>query len=497
MRTLSHSLLATLPVGLLACAGPESNIDRTVLRGVVEIGPSFAAEAASDTNAAPETAEDLGLLGYRVMRAEGTIATVDAAATPDADESDVDAWSFVPLRSGTVSLDLFYGDVTVDSGEPEKRRFGVQIWVFDDATSSSTPTLLLEGDSTGAYGWWSVPLEVEADRRYAVVVTPLQAFAADLYQLRVSGFNPAEGGVLVGAYAADDPAARGLPLGGTDVPEFTFFAGTDTWRGAYEMRVIQAVTTVERPASGKDLGADTAAPEDTGAPLDSGSAGGGGGGAAAETTTETTINPNVASVLLFAGTFASLDAPLSTGTLYNATALRVDTRTEDVEAPLLTIDTMVPLLSGFVAAEVEPNNIAFNPDDTVDPASLSGASPLGSLSGIGVRDLVRGEILFGDGATTANDDDLFSFTVDEPMAVSVQVSWEDATADLDYYILGPLDGNPAEFLALADDQYANPEVGTTDFVLEPGQTFYLWVNGYDGPAGVTAAYKVSLEGVAP
>ena len=495
MRTPIRSLSSLL--ALAACGGPESGIDRTVLRGVVEIGPSFAAEAASDTNGPPESAEDLGLLGYRVMRAEGTIAAVDAAATPDVDESDVDAWSFVPLRSGPITLDLFYGDVTADSGEPEQRRFGVQVWVFDDATSSSTPTLLLEGDSTGAYGWWSVPLEVEADRRYAVVITPVQAFAADLYQLRMSGFNPSDAGVLVGAYAADDPAARGLPLGGTDVPTFEFFSGTDTWRGAYEMRVIQAVTTVEKPAAGKDIGADTGTPGDTGAPLDSGTGGGGGDGAAPETTTETTIDADVASVLLFAGTFASLDAPLSTGTLYNATALRVNTRSEDVEAPLLVVDTMVPLLSGFVASETEPNNIVFAPDDSVDPASLSGASPLGSLSGIGIRDLVRGDILFGDGDTIPNDDDLFSFTVDEPMAVSVQVSWDDPSADLDYYILGPLDGLPAEFLALADDQYANPEVGTTDFVLEPGQTFYLWVNGYDGPAGVTAPYKVSLEGVAP
>ena len=95
-----------------------------------------------------------------------------------------------------------------------------------------------------------------------------------------------------------------------------------------------------------------------------------------------------------------------------------------------------------------------------------------------------------------HDEDLISITVPTEVYLSITLDW-DTTDDIDYYVLGPKDGDPTADYEDDSDYYAQPEFGVTRDLLVPGETYYIWIAGYSGTDQNVANYTVELEYLTP
>jgi hypothetical protein len=126
-------------------------------------------------------------------------------------------------------------------------------------------------------------------------------------------------------------------------------------------------------------------------------------------------------------------------------------------------------------------------------------------SGLGFVDVLDGTIAFDPSISgwEGNDGDAYAFTVPETMYVSMNASWADAAADIDFGIWGVLPGYEEfgiidVFWSFSDAHCltgANPEVCESLVPLEPDVTYYLVALGYLGTDD--EPYHVELEWIAP
>lgn len=413
---------------------------------------------------------------------------------------------------------------------------------------------LYDSTTDGSYGNASFSLDVQADSIYAIRVAGRRALGdSDAYRLSISGFDPngwddGAGGttgtatVLVGAYTSNDVTNRGNPVGGTSVESFVFDAETLTWSGDYTMWYIQSVTTTEvTGAQGRsvspptqndendtgdtassvpgdtgssdtgtgDTGSGDTGSEDTGAndtgnsgSNDTGSDGSGSSDGGEDTTTEpepepqysTVVDGNLTEVWIYAGTFPNLNSGIPSGTLYSAQGTQVSLTSETIDAVSVNVDTIQPKLIGWTYTETEPNEPNY---DDKSGFGTENANYAGEASGPGYVDILTGTItMTGAVGYSEHDEDLISLTVPTEVYLSITLDW-DTTDDIDYYVLGPKDGDPTADYEDDSDYYAQPEFGVTRDLLIPGETYYIWVAGYSGTDQNVANYTVELEYLAP
>ena len=507
-----------LPLSLAACQGQaEQGIDRTFVRGTVSIPPGAVteAEATQGDNDTPALAEDFGFVSTRYTVISGTCLEYDSDNTPSGQvpTGDEDYYRFTPLKSGTMALSLLYPDTpaTEDDPEPsEKIRYFVTVYDLNNLDTEGNPTVLLDGDTSGSYSAFSADISVTSGNAYAVRVAGIRNTAGDSsYQLVLSGFDPngaiaSPGAALepgwseqdgeiyttlptrfiVGAYEGQEIDARGLPLGGSDVPSFTLDPETLTWSGEFEITYVYAARI----------------PED----LDS-----------ADSFAGPEVTVGYTEVALFAGSFPSLNAGVTSGTIFSSSPTVInldDAVAEDFPAGWIGVayqnrvlegvevvcDVLQPKLYGWSEVEVEPNDFA-DQGDGYTIGDVTGAQVLPVATGAGYVDTVTGALDFtSDAPQWAEAPDAFAITVPETLDAYISVSWPDASYNLDvnfYDSTGALiaagwnvaDSNPEAFSALGD----------YGFTLEPGETYYLALFGWTGVAASSVDYTIEIEWLAP
>ncbi len=373
-----------------------------------------------------------------------------------------------------------------------------------------------------------------------------------------SGKTTGAATILVGAYTQDDVTERGNPVGGTSVESFSFDEDTLTWSGEYTMWYIRSVTTTEigiEPetentvpthtdtgqdetgtdesedvdTNSNDTGVDDTGTHDTGTHdtgthdtgthdtgindtgaddtggIDTGSSTGGdsdGDNPDDDSDSEpdpepeyaTVVDGNLCEVWVYAGTFPNLNSGIPSGTLFSSTGTHVTLDTENITKVTVEVDTIQPKMIGWTYAEQESND----PDyDAENDQWAAGANDPGITSGPGFVDIITGTIeMTGAAGYGEHDEDLFIVTVPSDVYLSVILDWDSAD-DIDYYVLGPRDGDPVADYEDDSDYYAQPEFGVTRDLLHPGETYYIWVAGYAGTDGSVANYTVELEYLSP
>ena len=95
---MTRSNILLLP--LLACRpAAETGIDRTFIRGTVELTPGTFTEASDTDNEAWDGAQDVGYIGSRYTVVNGTCSNFASQNTPNgsAPDGDFDHYSFCLL----------------------------------------------------------------------------------------------------------------------------------------------------------------------------------------------------------------------------------------------------------------------------------------------------------------------------------------------------------------------------------------------------------------
>ncbi|MFT5685050.1 MAG: hypothetical protein ACI8RZ_005996, partial [Myxococcota bacterium] len=101
-----------LLLSLLACRGDgETGIDRTFIRGTVELTPGTLteAEAKKGVNDTWDVAEDLGYIGSRYTVVSGVCEDFAQSSGP-VPNGDFDAYQFNPLSDTTLTFSVVYED---------------------------------------------------------------------------------------------------------------------------------------------------------------------------------------------------------------------------------------------------------------------------------------------------------------------------------------------------------------------------------------------------
>ncbi len=411
-----------------------------------------------------------------------------------------------------------------------------------------------EASSEGTGGHVEITLDADTfspGSTYALRVTPVytDGTATGEYTLGISGFDPNTGRLLVGAYLTNDPVNHGNPVGGSTIEHFEWDDEAKTWTGTYDIWFIRSVTQCEAgdagcvteaetnttpttvddsgttarrmtpgDTGGQDTGGGDTGGQDTGGGGDTGgqdtggggddtgSSGGGntGGGAgdAAEPEEITVVNESISAVYLAGGAFASLNGTLPSGTFYSSSPVYVgipDDGVVEVPDPLM-VDDISPKVYGWKVAEQEPNNVDWGGyDNPVITGGFDQAQQLPIASGLGFTDAISGSLTYenDDPGWDATEVDAYAITVPEELSANVIASWADANYNIDIN-LHDADGNGIAAGWLVSD--TNPEVFNTSanfgFALEPGQTYYLLVLPWSGPAG-SVDYSIEIEWMAP
>ena len=487
---------------LLTCYPIETGIDSTLLTGTVTLpaDPETFEEsndpAGLNSRDRLDKADEIGELGWRHKQATGAFR--EWPANPD-DPTDEDFYLFEPIGSGSFTITLaLHGttdgppapdtgtddtatddtatDDTADTGEPgpayeENRVAGLRL--FDPGVElgeDELPTPLAEVLTAG--GSAVLSFEAEAGKEYAFSVEGLQNLDGepDGYTVWLSGSNPADAGIKIGAYLdASDYQARGALAGGSNVTGW-LLEGT-TWTGSYTMTFFK---TVESGEAVNSYG---------------------------ETIDSHTVIEGAETVYLVGGTFKSLNEALPAGTLHNSTPVQVDLKPNKAnEADPVVLDQIAPKVIGWTTEEVEPNNVGFLDEGGLDLANIGEATPLPIGSGLGFVDVINGVQTFHDvmadgadstGSDENNDIDVYAMTVPEALDVVVTMSWP-TTANLDGYLADDTGTFVAAGYAIGD---VNPEfypVSAFGITLEPDRTYYLVVLPWEGDAG-DHAYTIELE----
>ncbi|MEY3210681.1 MAG: hypothetical protein RIT28_1162 [Pseudomonadota bacterium] len=514
---------------LLSCAGPESDIDKTTLTGTARILPGAAVDVETDVKDSPKdslaTALDLGSLSWRPETWTGKMRVVGADAAADG-VVEKDWIVFRPAGTGAFSFTVTLGEpagppkpapdtadtadtpdtgdtseptdtettdtgdtseptdtATTDTSETEPSYTDVVVYevaVYDlslgdpDVDADIEPIASAYSDGTG--GTVSLGIdEVKEGGEYAFVITPvyLGNGKTESYTVSVSGSDPNDGLLMVGAYtSADNYLSRGNPVAGAQITDWVQDEATGEWVGSYEMIYVQSVTSEE------------------------------GENEYGETIDNHTVGINLSKVWLVAGDFTVLNQGLPAGTLYNTAPIEVSLSANEANtAPSeVVLDAIAPKLIGFTFAETEPNegfvDIA-SADYALDMTSVAGANALPVASGLGYVDIISGVQSYGVDNPSWNDGDydVFALTVSEPLGLSAAVAWEGG-ADLDFHIYD----STGAYLAVGwGEGNTNPERFTLSnwgAVLQPGETYYLVLMGYEGPIG-EYAYTIELEWLSP
>lgn len=518
MRLFSLSLLFSGCV-----AEPESGIDRTFIRGTVDLPPSAYTEAESKDgdNDAFEGAEDIGdiAVGYTtisgVCEGFGYFKGTFVGA--------LDSYSLKATLDGTLSLSMSYqGSEYVDKKSEDRTYYSLTVVSQtalderelldpkDPKAGFAAPEALLAEVTQNAFGAFSTTFNVTKNEVYYIVVggEANRENTDGSYAITIDGFNPngviastgaaLEAGwviqdgemytqppidFLVGAYSSDDPSSRGLPLGGSNVTAFTLDEETLTWSGEYEITYVYAAV----------LPADI----DTGefaSPV---------------------VDTSLTEVYLFAGTFPTLNAGLTAGTLFSSSPLSVnltDAKAEEYEAGYfgvgstnrvldvtdspLVVDTIQPKQYGWTEADTEPNDFA-DVGDGYAVIDVSGAQELPAASGAGFIDTIVGSLEFKDAAPQwIGDHDAYLVTVPSELDAYISLSWGNTAYDLDlhyYDIDGVLVGAGWQIANINPETFSVSSFG--DFLL-PGETYYIAVLPWSGEVGVID-YTIEIEWLAP
>ena len=515
---------------LLSCAGPESDVDKTTLIGTARILPGAAVDVETDVKDSPKdllsNALDLGTLSWRpetwtakmrvladdapegtvekdwfVFRPAGTGAfsfTVtlgepagapkpapDTGDTGDTGEPSDTSDTSEPTDTADTSEPTDTADTsdTSDTGAPEPVYIDLVVYevaVYDlslgdpELDPDVEPIAYANSDGTG--GTVSLAIdEVVGGGKYAFVITPLRLGndKGESYTVAVSGSDPNDGVIMVGAYAsAENYLSRGNPTAGAQITDWAQDEATGEWVGTYEMLYVQSVTSEE------------------------------GENQYGEKIDNHTVTVNLSTVWLVAGDFTVLNQGLPAGTLHNATPIEVNlTPNEENTAPAeVVLDTIAPKLIGFDYAETEPNDIFIDVDSDgypLDVTSAANANVLPVAFGVGYVDIITGVQSFGvdNPYWNAGDYDIFVLTVPEALGLAASVGW-DGPVDFDFHIY---DSAGAILVASWWEGDGNPEGFTLSnwgVVLQPGETYYLALMGYSGPAG-EYPYTIELEWLSP
>jgi len=501
---MTHRLNSLLLL-LAGCASaPEAGIDRTFIRGTVTLPPGDVAEAeaAQGDNDDFLTPEDIGYITTRYTILSGScleFANIDSVPT-----GDVDHYVFSPLNSGPLDITMTYA-----VAEPAVTLEAVQ-YSFQAYNAADPKTVLAGGSTDGSGGLFETTIDVTAGETYIIAVGGLvdREGTDGAYSVTFSGFDPngtiattadtlepgwgyQDGEIytadptrfIIGAYSSDDASARGLPLGGSDVPEFTFDEETLTWSGDYEITYVYGSVLPEVEDTG-----EFAVPE---------------------------ITVGLDQVYLFAGTFPSLNAGLTAGTFYSSTPLLVslsEAKTEEyeagwigsgsvnkvLEADALACDLVQPKQYGWAEADAEPNDFA-DIGDGYAVVDTAGAQAMPEATGNGFIDTITGTLDFtsADPSWLGVDVDAYAITVPESLDAYITMGWADANYDLDLHVY-LADGT----LAAAGwaDSNANPEdisfAAEAGVAMEPGETYYITAMPWSGPEGAVD-YTIEIEWLAP
>ena len=519
------NILLLLP--LLACRGDaETGIDRTFIRGTVELSPGAYAEESDKGNDAWDGAQDIGYIGSRYTIIDGTCSNFSQSSTPGGTvaDGDYDHYSFTPLEDSTLTFSLVYDDADLEAADTgdiptEKVTWYVAVYDLDDLTytysvdkktkkktlESVDPALVTEGFSEGSYGNYSFSADVVGGTNYAVVVAGMRSASdSDAYSLLIDGTDPNETTFMIGAYTGSTFAEKGNPVGGSDVPEFTLDPETYTWSGDYEITYVYASTECPRDDQAcVDASEPTSVYEyDQDPNADTGT----------EPFPTITIKADLSEVHLFAGNFASLNAGLTSGTLYSSTPVTVplsnavnedlpdgnigtNSTNRGVDADTVACDTIQPKLYGWSTDEEEPNNVEWDKDGVITVPAQE--MPVGT--GNGYVDVINATLDYeiDDPAYGQDEFDAFKVTVPESSAAFISTSWADPNYNIDVYVADAMGTTIAAGWSIAD---VNPEAFNTlsdfGFTMEPGEEYYILVYAWSGPAG-PIDYTIELEWLTP
>ena len=514
---IRSNILLLLP--LLACRGDaETGIDRTFIRGTVELAPGAFEEAADLANDDFAAAEDLGYIGARYTSVSGTCSAFSQVPGSGAPSGDLDHYSFNPLSDTTLTLTLNYDDVDIDSGDTgapaeEEAYYYMAVYDIDDVEytydkkgklKSAVPTLITEAFSDGSFGSFAISADVVGGTNYAVMVGGRRNSGdSDVYTLNIEGLDPNEQSFKIGAYQGSTFAEKGNPVGGSDVPTFTLDEETLTWSGDYEITYVYGTTEcapedqacIDAAAGTSVYAYDQGDIEDSADPFPT-----------------IVMKADLAEVYLYAGNFASLNSGLTSGTLYSSSPVLISlggAKDEDlpdgfigtngtnrgIDADNIACDTIQPKLYGWNTEEVEPNNAIWDKDGVL----TAPAQELPEATGIGYVDVITATLDYevDDPSYDQEEEDIFKITVPESMAGFFVASWADPSYNMDVYVLNSTGEVLAAGWSIAD---VNPEAfnALTDFefTLEPGEEYYIAMYAWSGAAG-PIDYTIEIEWLAP
>ncbi len=485
---------------LTACPGPEQGLDKTVIRGVLEIPPWTGTEG-EDSDKVEDgewvNATALEPLTWRQMDVTGHSRYFGGPGRM----GDPDRYTLAAQGDGNLEVTLTF--TTTWSTENDATTYTVELYDLAVVDEEGKVPAVASVPSNGTHGVVTVAIPVVRGGTYGIGILAGRSteFESGDYTFTVTSLTPADGQFMVGAYLEPDPTAHTVPVGGAAVQRLAWDGETSSWRGTFEILFVREVVH------------DTAEEEEQRERRRE------------EDDTSTTLPPvwstreDLETVYLAGGSFTGLNASIAAGTLFSATSVAVDTSAhgEDgivggwlvgqgptgprVASPVaVVVDTVRPRVIGWEFTETEPNDLvvtleAYSP---LDPATLAKAgNALPAASGPGFVDIVHGVQSYpiDDPAWGDGDVDVYRITVPEPMGLSASTGWTSADDDLDVLFYGP-DGALWAYAA----GVANPEVFSTQtdfgFALDPETAYYLVVLGYAGPAG-DRDYTIDFEYAAP
>jgi hypothetical protein len=495
MRPLT---LASL-LALSACPGPEQGLDKTVIRGLLEIPPWAGTEGPDSDkveNAEWVNATTLEPLTWRQMNVTGNTRFFGGVGQM----GDEDRYTLDSQGDGTLQVTLAF--TTGISGETDLTTYTLELYDLSVTDEDGEVVTAVSVASSGTHGLVTATLPVTRGGSYGIGVLAGRSteFDSGDYTFTVTSLTPSDGQFLVGAYLEEDPTLHTAPVGGAAVDRMSWDAQTATWRGTFEIFFVREVIpdTAQMKEQAERYEGDTGR---TLPPV---------------WTTDETLE----TVYLAGGNLTGLNASIGAGTLFSATSKAVDASAHGEDGivggwavglgpagsrissdVVVVVDTIRPRVIGWEFTETEPNDVAVDPGTyALDPAGLDAAETLPVASGPGYVDVIHGEQLWtvddpawGDGG----DVDVFALTVPSTVDLVATLTWPDPAEDLDMHLYDAGGVLIAAGWAVAN---SDPEVFSTvtDFglALDPKTEYYLAILGYTGPAG-TRAYTVDMEYAAP
>ena len=429
----------------------------------------------------------------------GDTGTTDTATTPDTATDTATTSDTAGDTAGDTATTPDTGtDTAGDSGPtidtaPPPEGVGITVYIYDaaDLLTYTTPSgesgsyfpdgsHIASGSSVGDGGVLDIVLAAETyDESSGVLKVGLEAGgeyyiqvvgeydtteAGNNYSLWLSGSDPNEAELLIGAYEVfnGDFSARGNPVAGSTIREWELDSETLTWTGIYSMLYVRTVSgdaDLEYPVEIGLTEVELAA------------------------TDANTVNSG-----LLGGTFYSDDTVI--------VQLQPDKANTAGEAVIM--DAFAEAAAGWTQEEIEPNDVAIDlASYNIVFTDTSAAQELPIASGVGFIDTIVGSLEYSsvDPAWEGSDHDVFAITVPETMGAVITASWPNAEVNADLHLY---DENGEWWgFGWSEGGDVNPEFLTTAFwgvTLEPGSTWYVGLHPYFGPEG-SHEYEIRLEWV--